>query len=424
MNTYLPPRGMRDIFGEDAEIYEYVFYEFKRIAKLHGFKPVYTPTIEFFKLFAEKSGEEIRETMYVFKDKAGRVVTLRPEVTASIVRLYLRSLRGWVKPVKLYYVAQCFRYEEPQRGRYREFWQGGLEVIGVEGLMGDVEAAYAASRFLESIGVIHKYVVGNVAFHRAIMNVYGLPDDFQEHILHLIDKRDVDRALRELSGRSRDASNLLGEFLGIGLEEIEEFLNHRRSILGDHLDKLLFEYERLRGFIDILNKMGYEAEYDPLLVRGLAYYTGLIYEYKAKSGDLRISIGGGGRYDGLSTVYGGPYEYFTGLALGLDRIILALGNAKVAGRVTAAIIALPGIPMEEVFNVKKLLEEYGVSSSIIHVKKIRKGLSIASRKGYKYAIIMGVREFSEGKVSVKDLETGVQETVNIKFLPLYIILRV
>ncbi len=422
MNSYLPPRGMRDIFGEDAETYEYVISEFRRIARLHGFEPVYTPVVEFFKLFEEKSGEEIKKSMYVFKDKAGRVLALRPEVTASIVRLYLRSLRGEVKPVKLYYIARCYRYEEPQRGRYREFWQGGLEVIGVQSLHGDLEVAYTASRFLESLGVKHKYIVSNVAFHRAVMNAYNIPGEIQDHILHLIDKRMIDKALNELSSVSSSASRVLSEFLNTRLDEISDFLDSYRDLLGEYIDGLFEEYERLRGFIKYLNKMGYEAVYDPLLVRGLAYYTGLIYEYKAVNSGLTISIGGGGRYDGLSTVYNGPYEYFTGLALGLDRVVLALSKHVSSVR-EIAIISPMDTPLDYILNIKKLLEEYGLSSTIIASKRIGKGLSIASRKGYRYAVIIGSRELAENKVSVKDLETGVQESILVEYLPLYILLR-
>ncbi|MEM0218393.1 MAG: ATP phosphoribosyltransferase regulatory subunit, partial [Desulfurococcaceae archaeon] len=118
-----PPRGMRDIVDEEAELYEYLFDEFRRTARSKGFQPIITPTIEYFKLFEVKSGEEIRRSMYVFEDKSKRLVALRPEVTASVVRSYVRLMRAKPKPIRLYYIAQCFRYEEPQYARYREFWQ-------------------------------------------------------------------------------------------------------------------------------------------------------------------------------------------------------------------------------------------------------------------------------------------------------------
>ena len=177
MSEYNPPRGMRDITGRDAELYEYLFEEFKSTARRHGFEPIITPTLEYFSLFEAKSGEEIKKSMYVFEDKAGRLLALRPEVTASVVRAYLRHYRARPKPIRLYYVAQCFRYEEPQYARYREFWQGGLEVIGDPDVNADVAVAYTASSFLEDIGVKHYYEVGNVATYRAFMSKMGVSEE-------------------------------------------------------------------------------------------------------------------------------------------------------------------------------------------------------------------------------------------------------
>ncbi len=417
---YYPPRGLRDIVGREAYVYEYVFNEFRRISRLHGFQPVLPPTIEYYRLFEEKSGEEIKKTMYVFEDKAGRLLALRPEVTASITRIYLRKLRGEVKPVKLYYVSQCFRYEEPQFGRYREFWQGGLEVIGVKDVSGDLEAAYTASRFLDALGLKHKYIVGNVAIHRSLMKGYGIPLDVQDHVLHLIDKSMIDEAVSVLKKYSIEAGMAMKDLLSRSIDELESFIREYKDVLVD-VDRVVFENERLIGFITSLRELGYEAVYDPGLVRGLAYYTGLIYEYKAISSKLRISIGGGGRYDGLSTVYGGPYEYFTGLALGLDRVILALEDGFSLSRgLDAVIILSTDIPLSYGLRIKSLLEDYGLSSMMVVVGKIGKGVRLASRKAARFALIIGRREYSSGSVSVKDLSSGVQVEVSLEALPLYL----
>lgn len=418
--SYNPPRGMRDIVLGEAETYEYVFNEFRRIARLHGFTPIITPTLEFFKLFAEKSGEEIRRSMYVFEDKAGRQLALRPEVTASIVRVFLRKLRGEIRPIKLYYVSQCFRYEEPQRGRYREFWQGGLEVIGVQDISGDLEVAYAASRFLETLGIRHTYIVGNVAFHRAIMDGFSVAEEVQEHVLHLLDKRMIDEAMKVLAGISDELVGIYKSFISKKHGEIPSFLDEMKPFFGDKYSLLISEAERLMEFIDSLKEMGYRAVYDPYLVRGLAYYTGLIYEYKAEEGGLEVSIGGGGRYDGLSTVYNGPFEYFTGLALGLDRVILVLEGEPRSGDSGVAIIGLKGVRLVDVLRVKRVLEEYGLPSTVIYGKRISKALSIADRKEYRFAVIIGKRELESGRVTLKDLKKGVQETVMVDALPLYI----
>ncbi len=419
---YLPPRGLRDIVGDTALIYEYVFNEFRRIAGLHSFYPIIPPTIEYYRLFEEKSGEEIKKTMYVFRDKAGRILALRPEVTASVVRVYLRLLRGEPKPLKLYYVAQCFRYEEPQHGRYREFWQGGLEVIGVPDLSGDLEAAYTASRFLDSIGVRHEYIVGNVALHRSLLTGYGVPSEAQDHILHLIDKSLYDEALDIVSGYGDEAAEGLRKLLSTRLEDLGDFITEFRGRLAEP-ERVAGETDRLTGFIESLRDLGYDARYDPGLVRGLAYYTGLIYEYKARNPRLRISIGGGGRYDGLSTVYGGPFEYFTGLALGLDRVILAMEGMKpgIKRSPIVAVITVKDVPLSRALEIKSLLEEHGLSSTILTGRRIGKLLGIASRRGVSAAVIIGPREFREGVVIAKDMGTGEQRRLPPEALPLHII---
>lgn len=415
---YLPPRGMRDLAGFDAELHEYLVSEFKRIAVLNGFKPVIPPTIEFFKLFEAKSGEEIKKTMYVFEDKAGRLVALRPEVTASVVRIYLRLLRGEIKPVRLYYVSQCFRYEEPQKGRYREFWQGGLEIFGDPSLNADLAVALTASRFLDEISIKHCYVVSNVAVHRAIMKKYDVPSDIQDHILHLIDKSQIDEAISVLEKQSSEAVDLMKRLLVLPLDKLLEFVEEI-GLSEEEYSKIINETKRIIGFIEGLKELGYKAIYDPTLVRGLAYYTGLIYEYKVEDVEFNPSIGGGGRYDGLTTVYDGPFEYSTGLALGLDRIALILkdkGQVKTPVIVNTVIIVLEKVPLIAGYKILSRLISIGVSGWVLRAKKIGKALSTASRKNVDYAIIIGKREYESGKVAVKDMNTGEQIVVDIDSL--------
>ncbi len=415
-----PPRGMRDIVGEEAEIYEYLINEFKRIASLHGFKPVIPPTIEFYKLFEAKSGEEIKKTMYVFQDKAGRVVALRPEVTASIIRIYLRKLRGEPKPVKLYYVTQCFRYEEPQRGRYREFWQLGLENIGDPTINADIEIAYTASHFLEEIGIKHYYIVNNIAIYRIFFDIEGFNHELQEHILHLIDKREIEKALNTIKNNSEKLYNIFKEIFNSKLSSLENIFNENKEYLGTRYREVLKEYENLLLFVEEMRKLGFNIEYDPLLVRGLAYYTGLIYELKFLERDLKISFGGGGRYDGLTEVYGGPYEYSTGIALGLDRIVLVYDKKPVRRSIDAIVFLFSEKYIDYGYNIVRILNDIGISTWIYVSNKIGKALSIANRKKIRYAFIIGDKEYSNKEITVKDLVKGVQETIDYKCLKKYI----
>lgn len=393
------PRGVRDLVGIDAQLHEYLIDKFRKISMLNGFKPINTPVIEFFKLFEVKSGEEIKKSMYVFKDKAGRLLALRPEITASIVRAYLKHMQGWTKPIRLYYVGQCFRYEEPQRGRYREFWQAGLEIIGDKNINADISAAYTASKYLEEIGIKHYYLVGNVAIYRAIMSKYNLPVEEQDHVLHLIDKKIIDEALHYLKQKNEELYEIIEKLLQTPLNKLEDFLEQYREIFGEKYEQLKEEVNKLIIFINNLKEIGFNTIYDPSLVRGLAYYTGLIFEYKAAKG-LDISIGGGGRYDGLTEIYGGTYEYSTGLALGLDRIMLVMKeiNYNPPKPISALIIILGNTPITIGYKIQERLSSIGISSWVFTTNKLRKALSIANKENMDFAIIIGEKEYREEKL--------------------------
>ncbi|MEM1627960.1 MAG: histidine--tRNA ligase [Desulfurococcaceae archaeon] len=419
-----PPRGMRDIVGKDAEIYEYIMLKFRKIARLHGFEPIITPTIEYLRLFEVKSGEEIRKSMYVFEDKAGRLVALRPEVTASVVRAYLRHMRGESKPIRLYYISQCFRYEEPQYARYREFWQGGLEIIGDPDVNADVLVAYTASSFLDDIGIKHHYVVGNVAIYRAFMKNIGISEETQDHVLHLIDKDMIDKAIEVLlSTTSSEYVDLFKEITELKLDKLEGFINDMKNIFRDDYEKVVNEYNRLVGFIYTLKELGYDVRYDPKLVRGLAYYTGLIFEYKVPS-NLDVSIGGGGRYDGLSVVYKGVFEYFTGLALGLDRVVLVLEKdlRELVDTRSKVLVALVGdIPLSKGYDILGRLRSLdNTSFSVYRHRSLSRILEYAGKKGFDKVLIIGEREYKNNKVLLKDMKTGYQLHVDLNEISEYL----
>lgn len=425
MYEMITPRGTRDLVGNEAELFEYIVRVFKDIAELNGFKPIITPTIEYFELFEKKSGEEIIRSMYVFKDKAGRRIALRPEITAPIIRAFITKLRALPRPIMVYYVGQCFRYEEPQKGRYREFWQAGVEVIGEPSIEGDLKAINVAEEFLKHINIDHYYIVGNVGIYRKIMKYFNVPDNEQDHILHLIDKGFIDEAIKY----SRKFSDKLGEIISILLTTTE--LSEMPSILQNYVDEktlneVSMETSKLEELIDYLKSLNVETIYEPRLVRGLAYYNSVIYEVKVK--ELKVSIGGGGRYDGLTAVYGTPFEYSTGIALGIDRIMLVLvskkNNLSIGNRTKKGVMIIilnnDSSAIIKGYQIARKLHSYGIISKVIVGRKIGKALSLANKEGYRYAVIIGSRELSEKMISIKDLEKGLQEKIDVNSLLEYI----
>ncbi len=403
------PRGTYDLYGERAELYEYLFDTFRKYARLNGFSPIYTPVIEFFSLFAKKSGEEILRSMYVFEDKAGRRLALRPEVTAPIIRAYLSHMRGWSKPISLYYIARCYRYEEPQRGRNREFWQAGLEVIGDKSIVADIRVAVTLHDYLEELGISHVFQVGNVAIYRYVMEQHGVPREKQDHILHLIDKNMVRDAVEEAAKYSGELASLIEEITRADIGVLETIIashigrEHAKAI-HEHIEKTMF-------FIDTLSEIGINAVYNPSLVRGLAYYTGLIYEIKTPL--LDTSIGGGGRYNNLTRVYGGPEEASTGAALGLDRIALAMEETGISisnGDKNHVYIVLLNTSRSCIAVAEKLrrtLVDHGVRVTMIYGRKLKKTLSRISDKAA-VAVFVGEREAAQGKITYKFMATGEQ----------------
>jgi histidyl-tRNA synthetase len=315
-------------------------------------------------------------------------------------------------------LAQCFRYEEPQYARYREFWQGGLEVIGDPDVNADLSAAITASEFLESIGVKHFYVVGNVAVYRNIMRSFNIDEETQDHILHLIDKEKLDTAIGELKSKVGDAAaEVFSKLLTVeSINNVESYLQDLKSSLGELYEKTLQEHTRTVEFTTALRELGYRVIYSPRLVRGLAYYTGLIFEYKTAGGELEVSIGGGGRYDGLTAVYNGPFEYATGLALGIDRIALVLSSSfQPQGARSISVLVLRDVPISVGYRVLRQIPPV-FKSFVYRAKSLSKGLEYANKAGCDFVIIIGNVELKQGKVVVKNMKTGEQVLVDVNSL--------
>ncbi len=417
--TLEPLRGFRDLLHPDSTLLSRLAHIFRELAELHGFREVKPPTLERFEIFAIKSGEEIRRSMYVFRDKAGREVALRPEATASVARIYLKHLRAAPKPVKLYYIINCFRYEEPQRARYREFWQAGVEILGVPGIEADFEALKLLISFYRKIGMIDKIYlkIGTTKLYRIIFTQYGLPEELQDHVLHLMDKKLYTAALEELKSKGYTGLSTILEKIWDNKKNIDKILKILNNINKDvtksieeldNLVKLIKQYEpRLKVEIDLS------------FARGLAYYTGIIYEVKVP--DFPVSIAGGGRYDKLISIYGDEDVPGTGFAIGLDRTLAALlekGTPEnlLPGRPRTAIVILDTSLLPYASKVQDILLEKGVESSLYVQHKLQKLLPRLAKQGYHYAVIIGPKEASEEKVTLRNLMEKRQETISIEQL--------
>ncbi|MCS7100019.1 MAG: ATP phosphoribosyltransferase regulatory subunit, partial [Sulfolobales archaeon] len=211
-----PARGTRDLLPPTSEYHQQLITRFSEVAELYGYRLAVIPTIEHFEIYEAKSGPGISRSMYVFQDKAGRTVCLRPEFTASIVRAYLKHLTARPKPIKLYYYGQVFRYDEPQFGRYREFYQVGVEYVGEPRIYADVELFQLIRDFYSSIGLSnYSFRVNDISIIRGLLSRWGLPEEAQDEVLHLIDKGEIEKVLNLVGGFSGSERDLLEKLLEI-----------------------------------------------------------------------------------------------------------------------------------------------------------------------------------------------------------------
>jgi histidyl-tRNA synthetase len=406
-----PLRGMRDYVGEEANRLVWLQDTFRKVVRRAGFQEIITPLVENFELFAKKGGEELRKTMYTFMDKGGREVTLRPEITPSAVRVYINKMLPLPKPVKIFYIGPVYRYDEPQLGRYREFRQGGVEVFGASGLLADIEPMILLQEFFDEIGIGDKvsFKLGNVGILREIMERAGMPDDVQERCLHLIDKELID-----------DAIKVLGSFVNQDiLESVKELLISEEDNVKEVLNRRELEYvhphiQYLEELGNNLKELGLRINLKAGFVRGLAYYTGPIFEAVAEG--VKVSIAGGGRYDKLVELYGGPRTPAVGFAVGLERVLLATKEQYHDNEDRSVLILLDR--SKEVVNyglkvagkLRRAGKHVGVN---LRDESLPKLLSHYGELGYKYGLIVGKKEMEYSAITVRNLKDRTQKVVQL-----------
>lgn len=417
-------RGMRDLLPEEAWKLRFVEERARWLANLYGYEEVITPVIEYYDLLAAKIGEENRRRMYVFEDLSGRKVALRPEFTASIARLVATKMVSEPKPIRLFSVGSLYRYDEPQFGRYREFWQANYELIGSGKPEADVEVLSLTNDLLGSLG-LKNYVIkiNHVGILRGILGHEGVPEETQNAIMQLLDKKDQDGALKlaEEHGVSdrclevlRGLFNISGEDKNGVIKEISEIIKGYPNALSalNNFSEILDLIER--GGLEI--KFRFEAGF----ARGLEYYTGLIFE--AYVPELDIAVGGGGRYDRLIELFGGGSIPAVGVALGVDRIILAMEKQGVhlqkAREIRVLVIPVEENNIADALRISYMLRKNSIPSEVDVMRRgLSRSLSDASRRKITHAIIVGPKELTKGMVILRDMENKTQEESKIEDLP-------
>jgi len=412
--VYRRPRGTRDWLPWEAYRKRWVEGRLRRVFERYGYGEVITPAFESLELLVAKAGEEVKEQIYWFKDKAGRDLGLRFEVTTPVARIVSGRL-DLPKPVRFYYILPVWRYEEPQKGRYREFWQAGVELIGVEGAEGDSEVIALTARALEEVGL--RDIEIRVSDRRIVEDLL---------IRAGVEKGKIEEAFRVLDKLEKKGRDFVVEGLsrlGVGRREAEKLL----AVLGEGgLDVEVRSEEGRRGLkhlrdtLEILEESyGVKCSVDFSIVRGLGYYTGLVFEVKAPGAPG--SIAGGGRYDNLITLVGGQPTPATGMAIGVERLISVLEDRGILPEYRPVdVVVVPVSKEGEVFlssiRVAETLRRAGLRVVVDYGRGLRKALEKASSLKACYAVIVGSREVKEGFVTVKRLDRWEESRVPLNVL--------
>jgi histidyl-tRNA synthetase len=395
---WIPPRSERVLAVREA-----------LVAPLRraGYAYVETPTFEDTDLFKRGVGEStdvVTKEMYTFLDKGGRSITLRPEGTASVVRAVLQhGLHNGQLPVKLWYSGSQYRYERAQKGRYRHFWQVGAEALGAEDPALDAELIVLAWEGYASLGLTRVRLLVNSLGDKQCRPVYRAA--LQEFLRGL----DLDEPTRE-----RIEINPL-RVLDDKRPEVQAQLDGAPLVV-DHLCAGCKAYhEEVRG---LLAAAGVPYVDEPRLVRGLDYYTRTTFEFVHDGLGSQSAVGGGGRYDGLSEMIGGPALPSVGWALGVDRTVLAMeAEGLLDDAADARLVDVYGVPLGEeakrrMFLLVTELRAAGVSADLAYGSRGMKGaMKAADRSGARYALILGERDLAAQAVQVKDLTTAEQTEV-------------
>ena len=410
-----PPRGTRDFYPEDMWLRNWLFGHFREVARLHAFEEYDTPMIENEALYTRKGGEEIVQQLYAFEDKSGRRLALRGEMTPSLARLVLQKGRSLPLPIRWFSIPQCWRYERMTRGRRREHYQLNMDIFGVAEVTAEAELLGAVVALFTRLGLGPEEVVIKVSNRKLLQGTLekiGIPDDRFEAICVLVDKLEkvpveaVREEMEALGVVSDQIDQIVGTLSLTSLDEAASIMGAEQA--GIRELRQLFDLSASYGFADWLG-------FDAGLVRGLAYYTGTVFEAFARDVNLR-AICGGGRYDRLLSTLGGVDVPGCGFGFG-DAVIVELLRDKqllpIPSRsIDDVVFAFePGLRAAAMELTARLRGRGRSVDLILEDRKLKWALKHADGMGADRLVLLAPDEWAAGKVRVRDLATGHEQDV-------------
>ena len=402
-------KGTRDFYPEQMAVRVWLYNKMREVAESFGYQEYEAPILESLELYAAKSGEElVKEQSYVFTDRGGSEITQRPELTPSLARMIAQKQNELSFPVRWWSFGPFWRYERPQKGRTREFFQWNVDMLGVSSPESDAENAAVLATFFQRVGLVPEQVIIKVNNRRLIedrFNAYDISTDKRPVVSSWIDRREK---------LSPQAWMEYGKEIGLSSEQITNL----KEMLADK--KLWTQSVELTRFFAVIDALGLRQyfEFDPSIMRGLLYYTGTVFEAWEVGGDIKRSILGGGRYDNLTQDVGGDRVPGTGWAMG--DVVIGLILEKY-GLLPKELSVNPAPVLVTVFNEECLLESFKLASELRRAGlnvicypeavKLPKQFKYADRIGAKVTVVMGPDEVANGRVAVKNLVNGEQVSI-------------
>lgn len=398
-------RGMYDVLPEKQPLFKYVVETFKKLADQAGYQSIETPLVEEAALFVRGVGtgtDVVDKEIYAFEDRSGKLIALRPEPTAGIVRSYIENgMASLPQPVKLTTVGPMFRYDRPQAGRQRQFWQLDVEVFGDATPAADAQVITLAKRLFDKLGLKAELMINSIGDLESRANYREILVKYLNDNIDSLDEVDKERIktnpMRVLDSKSAKTAEVLEN-----VPKITDYLN----------DKSKAHFEDVLKYLDAV---GIKYTQNPLLVRGLDYYSDTVFEFVGKREGQQASLGGGGRYDGLVELLGGTPTPGVGFGLGVERILLELEAEGIEAPESSSVqVYVAGIGEATNETVFKLSEEL-LNAGIGTVAGIDKGnvgnqIGKADKLGVQYALIIGDKELADGNVTVRNMSTGEQKS--------------
>ena len=401
------PRGTNDFFYDSSKRLEFIENKIKNIVKLYGYGRIRTPLFEYTDLFTRGIGEGtdiVGKEMFTFEDRGGRSLTLRPEGTASVARAYVEnSMQNEFAVNKLFYLGTMYRAERPQKGRYREFNQFGVECIGGSSPLIDAEIILLNINVLKEFGINNVNLLINTvgcskckpSYNNALREAIG---NKKKELCETCQRRYEGNILRILDCKNEKCKETI--------KDIPKFYDYVCDECKEHFDKLC----------DELSRIGQNFTVDPMLVRGLDYYTKTAFEVQTNALGAQSAILGGGRYDNLIGLFNNGKDVpAVGSAMGIERLLLVLENQNniINDRLDAFIVAFKETE-NEVLKIMQTLRANNISCDYdFSGKSIKSQFKSANKRNAKYAVVLGEDEFKRGMCKLKNMDSGEEKEISI-----------